>query len=156
MKFKYREKRRMESIRFQLMRRVAMVLVPSYRFKWPQMVWWGDEFFNDYLQRFGEEHGMNTDRHWMLHQLLRLVDHVEGDTAECGVFRGASSFLMCTANLTASCGNRWHHAFDSFAGISVPSVVDGEHWAAGNLACELDLTKRNLSQFERVKYYEGW
>jgi len=84
--------------RFETLRQVGKRLVPEYRFKWPQMAWWGDREFSAYLERFGEQDGMNADRRWMLGQLMRLIEDVPGDTAECGVFRGAGSYLMCRAN----------------------------------------------------------
>ncbi len=48
--------------------------------------WWSDPEFNAYLDRFEERRGNNTQRRWMLWQLARLTDRVEGHTAECGVF----------------------------------------------------------------------
>ena len=76
---------------FRLLRRFGRTLAPEYRFKWPHMAWWKDDDFTRFLDRFDELHGLNSDRRWMLRQLIRLVDGVPGDTAECGVFKGAGS-----------------------------------------------------------------
>ena len=142
--------------RFELLRRLAKRLVPEYRFKWPQMAWWQDPLFNDYLAKFGEADGMNTDRRWMLYQLLRLVRSVPGDTAECGVFTGAGSYLICMRNQQAELMQRTHHVFDSFEGLSAPSAHDGAHWAAGDLSCALETVQRNLSAFSDTEYHKGW
>lgn len=142
--------------RFYLMRALAGELRPDYRFKWPDVDWWQDATFNEYLQLFGEADGMNTDRRWMLAELLRLVDGVAGDTAECGVYRGASSYLICAANEFSSAGRKTHHLFDSFAGLSTPGRTDGDHWTAGDLTCELDIVRANLSRFSQTAYYPGW
>jgi len=91
--------------RLRLLRLAGKLLVPSYRFKWPQLDWWKNEEFTHYLDRFGELRVLNTDRKWMVHQLLRLVAHVPGDTAECGVFRGATSYLICSANEESQAGD---------------------------------------------------
>jgi len=61
--------------RLRLLRLAGKLLVPSYRFKWPQLDWWKNEEFTRYLDRFGELRVLNTDRKWMVHQLLRLVAH---------------------------------------------------------------------------------
>jgi hypothetical protein len=90
----------------------------------------------------------------MVHELIRLVDGVPGDTAECGVFKGAGSYLICAANAVSS--GRDHHVFDSFAGLSEPADVDGSHWTAGNLAFGLAGVQDNLREFERVQYHAGW
>lgn len=142
--------------RFYLMKELADELRPDYRFKWPQMDWWQDDSFNAYLRRFDEAGGMNTDRRWMLRELLRLVDAIPGDTAECGVFAGASSHIICQANQWATHPGKIHHLFDSFAGLSKPGSEDGDHWAEGDLAYGVDQVRANLSEFERTAYYPGW
>jgi hypothetical protein len=105
--------------------------------------------------RFGELEGMNTDRRWTLYQLLRLMDGVPGDTAECGVYAGASSYLMCLAN-SRSPQSRWHFLFDSFEGLSAPGQFDGSHWSRGDLACTLQAAQANLSEFKNVSFHPGW
>lgn len=75
--------------RFESLRQLGDFAVPEYRFKWPQISWWNDESFTRYLDKFGELRGMNSDRRWMLHQLMRLTGSVKGDTVECGAFTGA-------------------------------------------------------------------
>jgi len=141
--------------RFELLRRLARLLLPQYRFKWPQMEWWDADWFNAYLDRFGERRGMNTDRRWMVYQLMRLVQAVPGDTAECGVYRGAGSYLICRMNQAAQAPRR-HLIFDSFEGLSRPLAEDGSHWVEGDLACGLEDVRRNLGEFDQVQYLKGW
>lgn len=148
--------KRDSSSRFYALRDLGAILTPNYRFKWPQMDWWSDAQFNGYLERFGESDGMNCDRRWMLSQLLKLVDSVPGDTAECGVFAGASSYLICDANSRATLGEKRHHMFDSFEGLSQPDAVDGAHWSKGDLAYGVDLVRDNLEEFDNTVYYPGW
>lgn len=142
--------------RFYALKELGSILTPSYRFKWPQMDWWSDEHFNHYLEQFGEADGMNSDRRWMLNQLLHLADSVPGDTAECGVFSGASSHIICQANKYATCQGKRHHMFDSFEGLSKPEGVDGVHWTTGDLACGVEQVKENLHGFHLTEYYPGW
>ena len=141
--------------RFNLMTVVGKQLVPKYRFKWPEMAWWDDETFSDFLRKFGELDGRNTDRKWMLGQLLRLIDDVPGDTAECGVYLGASSYLIGTAN-GRSRFPRDHFMFDSFEGLSDPKPEDGEHWSRGDLACQLDQVREHLRPLQRLHFHRGW
>ncbi len=142
--------------RFKLLRGIGKRLLPAYRFKWPQMGWWEDREFNDYLRLFDEIDGNNTDRRWMLHQLMRVVEDVAGDTAECGVYRGASSYVICRMNRANELHHRTHHMFDSFEGLSRPSDLDGSHWAEGDLSCDLGTVSENLSAFENVNLWRGW
>jgi O-methyltransferase len=142
-----------EPARFALLTRVGRILLPEYRFKWPHMEWWRDDRFNAYLRRFGELDGFNTDRRLMVHELLRLVAAVPGDTAECGVYQGAGSFLICAAGAQE---RRTHHIFDSFEGLSAPGASDGQHWTPGSMAFAESGVQQNLSGFERVLYHKGW
>lgn len=149
--------RRDSRLRFFLMRVVAGLILPTYRFHWPQLLWWDDEAFTAYLKKFDQLDDSNSHRHWMVAQLMRQVSDVSGDTAECGVFKGASSYLICKANQNAR-GRRVHHVFDSFSGLSEPSARDGSFWSKGDLCCALDVVRANLSEFgdEAVRFHEGW
>jgi O-methyltransferase len=144
------------SRRFYAAKLFGEFLVSDFRVSWSQLDWWNDVDFNAYLARFGEDSGMNTQRKWMLWQLLRLVAHVPGDTAECGVFEGASSWLIAAANARKvnSCK---HHLFDSFEGLSEPRGEDGRYWAKGSLTAGEEKVAHNLSHFmDDVVFHKGW
>lgn len=141
---------------FTQLTRYAREIMPAYRLTWPQLEWWNDAAFNAYLARFGEGKGFNTQRRWAVYQLLRLTTSVDGDTAECGVYQGADSYLMALSNRARGDG-RLHHAFDSFEGLSAPTGEDGSYWHVGALACDLATVQRNLHEFgDAVRYYPGW
>jgi len=144
--------------RFNLLAICGKVLLPQYRFKWPQMVWWSDEAFNAYLQRFNEQQGFNTDRRWNQLQLMRLVESVPGDTVECGCYRGASSFLFCQANKANARFQRMHHIFDSCEGLSEPvASVDGTYWKKHSLTSSEDEVNANLAEYTGwYTLYKGW
>jgi O-methyltransferase len=140
--------------RLMALKVIAERLLPDFRLTWPQMDWWRDPGFNAYLERFDERGGFNTHRRWMLWQLLRLIRDVPGDTAECGVYEGSSSWLICSA---IAGSDRTHHLFDSFEGLSTPQVEDGSYWNAGALAAGEQLVARNLAPFAScLAFHKGW
>ncbi len=143
-------------VRLEMLRLIGKLLVPKYRFKWDQMAWWDNDAFTHYLTRFGELGGYNTDRRWMLSQLLRLIKDVPGDTAECGVYMGAGSWLICDANRRNPSQQRTHHIFDSFEGVSEPGEQDTAHWQAGDLACGIEAVRKNLGEFQHISLHKGW
>lgn len=145
-----------ELVRFDMLMRMGQWLVPRYRFKWPQMDWWDDEQFTRYLAQFNELSLPNADRRWMLGQLMRLTSAIPGDTAECGVFQGAGSYLMCKANESSAFPERTHHAFDSFEGLSQPSIEDGSFWTRGDLSATVEATAANLAEFRHLEIHKGW
>ena len=131
-------------------------LLPNYPLAWPKTDWARDEEFAAYLRRFDEAEGFNSHRKWMLGQLLRMTAAVEGDTAECGVYLGASSWLICAHNRQERPGAK-HHLFDSFEGLNNPGAVDGDHWGEGDLAASAETVRRNLAPFEdQLVFHQGW
>lgn len=129
-------------------------LIRDYRFTWDRIEWWSDAGFNAFLDRFRERNRFNTHRRWMLWQLLRLIEQVPGDTAECGVFRGAGSWLICAG--TEGSGRK-HHLFDSFEGLSPPQGPDGSYWAKGDLTAGEDLVRKQLKPFaDSIVFHPGW
>lgn len=103
------------------------------------------------------------DRYYTLKELLRSLGRLDGDTAECGVFHGLGSAVIChySEQLQRRPDHR-HHCFDSFAGMSrpgdedLPSRPDIRPWKAGDMAVTLDVVQRNLAEYSWVEYHRGW
>jgi O-methyltransferase len=138
--------------RFVVLAKLGAILYPDYRFKWPQMDWVNDADFNAYLDRFGELNSWNSERRWLVWQLMRLTTDVPGSTAECGSLEGAGSYLICKANAE----KRHHHIFDSFEGLSQPGKSDGTYWQSGALASGEEVVARNLAEFSAYTLHRGW
>jgi O-methyltransferase len=145
---------RNEDRRLYALKNIADRLLPDYRLSWTQIDWWRDEGFNAYLDQVGERKGFNTHRKWALWQLLRMTAHVPGDTAECGVYKGDSSWLICAANQGS---DRTHHLFDSFEGLSAPQSEDGGYWKRGAFATPEQVVLDNLAPFaDTIQIHKGW
>lgn len=142
---------RREAAKFRLLTRVAQVLTPEYVLTAPEKAWFSDlQFFRDFYAF--ESHDQTADRKYMLRQLLSLVDLVPGDTAECGVYLGASSWFICDHFRSSG---RTHHGFDSFEGLSKPELLDGSFWQVGDLSSQEDDARRLLRPFG-ARLYRGW
>lgn len=145
-----------EEFRLAILRRLGRTILPGYRFQWPEMEWFADKAFNEYLDRFRERDGLNTHRRWTLYQLTRLAASVPGDTAECGVFEGAGSYLISRSLSSLSGQPRTHFVFDSFQGLPSPSAADGKFWQKGNLACSFERARSNLELLNNISWHPGW
>jgi O-methyltransferase len=120
-------------------------------------LWQQDQaFWRDY-RRVAGRNLRSAERKYAVRELVRSLADVPGDTAECGVFEGATSFFICQAR-----GGGTHHAFDSFAGLSRPSIEDEPDvptvaaWRAGDLCRSETIARRNLASFPQVRFYPGW
>lgn len=144
-------------VKWQWLVAAGMLLCPEYRLSWPQLNWWNDEEFTNYLEVIGEKEGFNSARRWNACQLMRLVSGVPGDMAECGVYRGQTAGLLLRACKERS---RHLHLFDSFEGLSAPTAFDGSHWNLGNLAATERDVENTLSvlspDYSAYTLYKGW
>ena len=143
--------------RYGLMRRLAHSL--GFELYNSNLVWQDDGVYREQWARFPERTSEVKDRHFVLFEMARSVANLTGDTAECGVFAGAGSFLICAATQKAG---RVHHIFDSFEGLSAPTSEDTPdysytyRWKKHDLAVPQDRVQRNLAAFDHVAMYKGW
>lgn len=103
-------------------------------------------------------------------QLFRETLPLQGLVAECGCFRGLSSYLLCSTLKAADGGftGRGYRIFDSFKGLSAPQPEDAitgidadaeqirNMAQPGRLAAPLEHVKAALSMFPDIEYFPGW
>ena len=124
-----------------------------------------EPFFTQVVQEaqknFGEE--IKKSR---LHKLQNLSQFflktlpLEGRVAECGVWRGLSSYFLCRYALAAepSFDGGGFDLFDSFDGLPPPQKEDGvqDREAGGKFRASLSEVRRTLSQFPKIRTHAGW
>ena len=135
----------------QLLERAAGLLIPGYVVTDHSKAWWEDEGFFSRL-RSVDRTDRSSDRKYLLLELVKLIEHVPGDTAEAGVFEGATSWLLCD-RLAGS--GRTHHAFDSFEGLPATDDGDGAYWRHGDLRADADAVRELLAPYDAV-VEQGW
>jgi hypothetical protein len=135
---------------YALLAEARQVLLPGYPLTELMKVWFEDHAFFDQMRRFDPTERSN-DRKFFLRELLKLVDHLDGDTAEAGVYEGAASWIICQARGQRST----HWGFDSFEGLSAPSRRDGDFWSAGDLAAS-ETSARALLEPLGAVVFKGW
>ncbi len=99
------------------------------------------------------------DRRFSLYYLAKSIREIAGDTVECGVFEGASSFIILKSIEQKS---KIHHIFDSFEGLSGLNEQDSVKnertfkWKKSDLSVPEDVVRGNLYKYNNVRYYKGW
>jgi O-methyltransferase len=143
--------------RFELVHTVTRAL--GFQLYNRNLSWREDPAFIAAWSKFPLADDFISDRRFILHSMARSVADLSGDTAECGVLAGASSFLICSAMEQTT---KHHHMFDSFEGLSAPEASDRPSdplafkWERGDLSVPMEVTAKNLARFERVHFYPGW
>ena len=108
--------------RYVLAENLSRLVYPRFKFSEYGRVFLEDEeFITAYEGVCGTGNYHSLDRKYVLDQMMKLVKRVDGDTAECGAYEGASSYFMCRNSRTLQ---KEHHIFDSFEGLSEPSEED--------------------------------
>lgn len=148
---------RKQSSRYEIIRALAARFdVHVYN----QLLSWHED--KEYLamwRTFPDGNDKIHERRFNLYNLSKVVIGKEGDTAECGSFRGAGSHII----MSALPSENSHHIFDSFEGLSAPDSEDiPSHeelplWEKGDLSFGESMLSANLGHFkERLKLYKGW
>lgn len=143
-----------EDQRYRAAEVAAAAIYPKFKFGEYGRLFLEDEEFLDYYRRFmdpGNWHSL--DRKYTLDQLLKQAATLPGDLAECGVYKGATAYLMCRS---VQGTNRRVHLFDSFEGLSEPGKVDGDYWVRGALSAPEDAIRQAIAEFDNYHIYRGW
>lgn len=112
-------------------------------------------------QQWGDLPGLPLDCCQLLYSVAKSVRarDVPGDTAECGVRYGKSSFFILNGLADPQ---RPHHLCDSFEGLSEPGEVDvetiarREGWKAGDLVADERIARAQLAAFPQCAFHRGW
>jgi O-methyltransferase len=150
---------RESNARYHLAERVARRLHPEALLADWRKLWVSDTDLRDLWERLhGTSHYRGLERLQNLATFAAFVRDLPGDTAECGVYTGASSTVILQTLQEAGTREPWHHyGIDSFAGLSEPVPDDGSHWTVGDLAVGRNHAERNLAPFAgRFTLVEGW
>lgn len=121
----------------------------------PHKSYWHDAAFVLDFRRLCGEDSRTMERKYAVYQLIKALYWVPGDIAECGAYNGGTAYFMALAGRDVG-NERPFHLFDSFAGLSSPLELDGEHWKVGELAASQDELQANLAGFSDVHIHPGW
>lgn len=134
----------------------------------PKARWWLDQAWAEPYRVFLERDAIDghpptriLDRRFQLAELAKAVRGLPGSTAECGVFRGVGSGIICQALAGSYGAVELHLGFDSWDGVSEPDeadrLPDGRHgWQRGQLRTPFFATQELLGRFDFCDLVQGW
>jgi len=108
------------------------------------------------IEKLAEGIYRSYDRKFLMREFARLAIREEGHFAECGVFKGASAYILAKELKNAGSSKKLH-LYDSFEGLSAPASIDGGHWTKGGMLGRLDEVQNNLREMvTHIIYHKGW
>jgi len=97
---------------------------------------------------------VSPDRCYMLASLARYAAHLDGDVAECGVYKGGTALLLCRI---LENGGKTLRLFDSFQGLPKVKSERDKWFHEGQYASSLDSVTQLLSDFRgMIDIRQGW
>jgi O-methyltransferase len=147
-------------------KRAGRVLYPAH------VAWWNDRSWLVPYSRYLPQPRI-LDRRFTLVQFARAARRLHGSTAECGVFTGVSSALICKTLEGTYGPDAFHFGFDSFEGLSEPGPRDRRpdpataasagarevfrgRWRPRDLATSLETAQATLAEFTFCRLVKGW
>lgn len=133
------------------------------------VAWWLDRSWVEPYRKFlaRDQHSNHDDetrildRRFQLMRFAESVKDVPGSTAECGVYRGIGSAIICQTLREHYAPADKHFGFDSFEGVSKPQERDrladqSIAWVKGQLKTDMAITAAMLAEFPQCQLVQGW
>jgi hypothetical protein len=118
---------------------------------------WMEAWFQDLYGRISDRTACKEDRCYMLHRFVQHALHLEGDLAECGVYRGGTAYLIARLIDEGGAAKRRLHLFDTFAGMPRSAAADpGRYHREGDFGdTSLEDVRAFLDGFAFVDFHPG-
>jgi O-methyltransferase len=85
---------------------------------------WFEDWFQRIYGKFRDHTLLEEHRCYIIYQLCRYCLHLDGDFAECGVYKGGSAFLIADTLMKNSVYDKQIHLFDTFTGMPAITKQD--------------------------------
>jgi len=118
---------------------------------------WFEEWFQKQYKDGIESHSaVKEDRCYILLRFMEHCLHLEGDFAECGVYKGGTALQAARTLKSEDGGKKRLHLFDTFAGMPNLADADSSTHKKGDFGdVSLDAVKALLAGYSFVSYYPG-
>jgi O-methyltransferase len=115
---------------------------------------WFEEEFQRLHREIRDRTLVTEDRCYLIHRLSQHALHLDGDFAECGVYKGGTAALIARTLKDASATNRTLHLFDTFEGM--PDVRHESIHRKGDFGdTTLESVIEYLNPFPFVSFHPG-
>ncbi|MCK4717823.1 MAG: class I SAM-dependent methyltransferase [Thermoplasmata archaeon] len=118
---------------------------------------WFEDWFQEMYAKVKDNTVVREDRCYILHRFCQRSTHLEGDFAECGVYKGGTAYLLAHTLQKEEAEGRRLHLFDTFQGMPDIADEDPSTHKEGDLGdVSLDAIKSYLNPFPFVEFHPGF
>jgi O-methyltransferase len=116
---------------------------------------WREDWFQAKYDRIRQYTLVTDDRCYMLYRLAQHCARLDGDFAECGVYRGGTAMLLAEA-LQEQQPTRHLHLFDTFTGMPDSANTDASAHRRGEFAdTTLPAVQTRLGDWTGARFHAG-
>jgi len=113
---------------------------------------WFEDWFQEIYSKIRDYTVVKEDRCYIIYKFCHHCLHLEGDFAECGVYKGGTAFLIAYARAK----HIKLHLFDTFAGMPAIANKDPSGHKKGDFGdVSLNAVKDYLGMFTNVIFHPG-
>lgn len=117
---------------------------------------WFENWFLDILKKIRDHTLVSEDRCYTIHMFSKHCRHLEGDFAECGIYKGGTAYLISLILKDNSNHQKTLHLFDTFSGMPKSANEDKSHHKEGDYQdTSVEAVKDFLSDYSFVEFHPG-
>ncbi len=117
---------------------------------------WFENWFLDILKKIRDHTLVSEDRCYTIHMFSKHCRHLEGDFAECGIYKGGTAYLISLILKDNSNHQKTLHLFDTFSGMPKSANEDKSHHKEGDYDdTSVEAVKDFLSDYSFVEFHPG-
>jgi len=117
---------------------------------------WFENWFLDILKKIQDHTLVSEDRCFTIHMFSKHCRHLEGDFAECGIYKGGTAYLISLILKDNSNHQKTLHLFDTFSGMPKSANEDKSHHKEGDYQdTSVEAVKDFLSDYSFVEFHPG-
>ncbi|MEX2285980.1 MAG: TylF/MycF/NovP-related O-methyltransferase [Planctomycetaceae bacterium] len=137
----------------------------------PHVAWWNNREWLSPYEKYVDGNRI-LDRRFTAAKWAEASRRLNGSTAECGVYTGVTSAIICKTLEGYLGDNEFHYGFDSFEGLSQPVAVDAHltdedvtsyalkltlkrQWRKGDLTCGIEVAAEKVKDFSFCRLVKG-
>lgn len=85
---------------------------------------WFEHWFQEIYTKIKHHTTVTEDRSYIIYRFCQHCSHLDGDFAECGVYKGGTAFLIACVRENDAIGDKKLHLFDTFTGMPAGADAD--------------------------------
>lgn len=118
---------------------------------------WFEHWFQEIYAKIKHHTTVTEDRSYIIYRFCQHCSHLDGDFAECGVYKGGTAFLIAYAQYDRGIQDKRLHLFDTFTGMPAEAGKDPSKHRENDFGdISLPAIRKYLQDFPFIAFCSGF